>query len=91
MASRWTCVMRGISKPLVVLIISIKDDALGVVVPIPALPFAGNIFCALSFGISKEKKKLSVKITVFILRCFRAQRFVRGHADYNTRKGERIE
>jgi hypothetical protein len=41
--------MRGISKPFVVDLISNMEDALGVVVPIPALPVAGNVFwvCAL--------------------------------------------
>jgi hypothetical protein len=34
------------SKPFVVLIISISEDAFGVAVPIPALPLDGNVFWA---------------------------------------------
>ena len=42
-------VMRGIRIPLVVDFISNNDEALGDVVPIPALPVAGNVFvCAVA-------------------------------------------
>jgi len=41
---RCVTVIRGISIPCVVLFISRMEDALGVVVPIPALPVAGNVF-----------------------------------------------
>ena len=37
-------VIRGISIPCVVLFISRMEDAFGVVVPMPALPVAGNVF-----------------------------------------------
>src|SRR5882672_2119670 len=90
-ALRCTCVIRGISNPFVVLVISIKEDALGVLVPIPALPLAGNIFCALSCTRNKQRKMLSVKITFFIWCYFRTQRFACGNADCNTRKGENVK
>ena len=46
MAFRCKTVIRGISMPFVVDLISNNDDAPGVVVPIPALPVAGKMFCA---------------------------------------------
>jgi hypothetical protein len=55
MASRWVFVIRGISNPFEVDFISSKEDALGVVVPIPAAPVAGKIFvCALLICVYKK-------------------------------------
>ena len=49
MASRCVLVMRGTSIPFVVLVISSREDALGVVVPMPALPVAGKVLvCAVA-------------------------------------------
>ena len=47
-ASRWVLVILGNNTPCVVDFISSRDDAFGALVPIPALPEAGNVFCALS-------------------------------------------
>jgi hypothetical protein len=38
--------MRGIKTPFVVDFTSRMEEALGVVVPMPALPLEGNVFCA---------------------------------------------
>ena len=51
MALRCVCVIRGMSKPFDVDFISSSDDASGVVVPIPAAPFEGKIFCANKFDV----------------------------------------
>ena len=50
MALRCVCVMRGISKPFVVDLISNNDELLGVIVPMPAAPLEGNLLvCAVEF------------------------------------------
>jgi hypothetical protein len=49
MALRCASVIRGISKPLFDPFTSSNADASGVVVPIPALPEEGKVFCALLF------------------------------------------
>jgi hypothetical protein len=45
--------MRDIRRPLEVDLISSSEDALGVVVPMPTAPFAGNVFCALTPVLSR--------------------------------------
>ena len=46
-ASRCVLVILDINKPFVVEFISSSEDAFGVIVPMPALPVAGNVFvCA---------------------------------------------
>ena len=47
MAALCAPVIRGSRKPLVVDLISSKQEAAGVMVPIPAAPVAGNLFWAL--------------------------------------------
>ena len=51
-ASRCVFVMRGKSTPFVVLFTSRSEDAFGELVPMPALPVEGKVFCALEM---KEK------------------------------------
>ena len=60
-ALRWVWVMREIKRPFVVDFTSNKEDASGVVVPMPAAPDEGKIFvCAVIF----PQKKLNKKIVV---------------------------
>jgi hypothetical protein len=59
--------MRGISKPFVVLVISIKEDAFGVIVPIPALPVVGNVFVwASRERTAKKDNKMRRKLFLII-------------------------
>ena len=46
MAFRCVCVIRGNNTPLLVDLTSRSDDAFGVVVPMPAAPVEGKVFCA---------------------------------------------
>ena len=68
MALRCACVMRGGRKPLVMLLISSSDDALGARVPIPVEPVEGNVFCACTqFAVSAAaKKSVSVLFIIFV-------------------------
>src|ERR1700675_313417 len=65
--------MRGTNIPLVVLVTSSSDDALGVVVPMPAGPEDGNVFCALiemlkSKSVERKKKILLIsKLFLMVL------------------------
>ena len=45
-ALRCVCVIRGTRTPFVVDVTSSNDDAFGVVVPMPAAPEYGKVFCA---------------------------------------------
>jgi len=56
--------MRGVSIPFVVEAMSNKEDALGEVVPIPAAPFAGNIFCACRFDAVSNNDVAAITIDV---------------------------
>ncbi len=58
MAFRCALVMRGGRKPCVVDFNSSMDDASGVVVPIPALPLEGNVFCACNVHAQKQTNKI---------------------------------
>ena len=53
MALRFASVMRGISKPFVVDLISSNEETFGAVVPMPAEPVAGNVFCACIIPVAK--------------------------------------
>jgi len=70
MALRFASVMRGISKPYVVDLISSSEDAFGVVVPIPTAPFAGNVFCALTAVLSRTVMQNGSSKTFFIKNYF---------------------
>ena len=48
MASLCACVIRGIKTPFVVDFTSNRDLVSGDIVPIPAEPVLGKVFCALS-------------------------------------------
>jgi hypothetical protein len=63
MLSRWVLVILGMSRPFELETISRIDDALGVVVPIPALPVDGNIFCA---AYNEQKIKEQCLIQSFV-------------------------
>ena len=66
MALRCVSVIRGISNPFVVDLISNNDDEFGVVVPIPAAPLEGNILvCAVEFF---EDKMINNKIEIVNLK-----------------------
>lgn len=66
MALRWVSVMRGISNPFEVLTISSNAEALGDVVPMPALPVAGKMFCAVATVVINNVTKAEIKCAVFI-------------------------
>ena len=56
---------------MVVDLISNNDEALGVVVPTPAAPVEGNVFCALMPALNKSNsKRAGNKIFVFIFMSF---------------------
>jgi len=74
MALRCACVIRGGRKPLVVLFISSSDDALGAIVPIPAAPVVGNVFCACTQLAVNAAAKSSVNI-FFMVYIFVGLRF----------------
>jgi hypothetical protein len=68
MRSRCALVMRGVSIPFVVLFTSSNADALGVVVPAPALPVAGKVLvCAFNFIHANANMITIVQISFFIL------------------------
>jgi hypothetical protein len=66
MALRCVAVIRGISRPFVVLTISSIAEALGDVVPMPALPVAGNMFCAWADKAINIVVEAAIKYVVFI-------------------------
>ena len=59
--------MRGIRIPFVVDFISSREDALGVVVPIPTAPVDGNTFCALAVLMTMHSRAAVKTITVLLL------------------------
>ncbi len=67
MAVLCAVVKRGTNMPFAVDCISNKADASGAVVPIPALPVAGNVFCANIFCPSTIRMKRNGRVIfVFI-------------------------
>src|ERR1043166_3078927 len=66
MALRCACVMRGMRIPLLVLFTSSSDEPFGVVVPIPAAPVEGKIFCDCSCLLI-NKQTIIIKIYLSVL------------------------
>jgi hypothetical protein len=62
--------MRGANKPFVVDVMSSADEALGDVVPIPALPVAGNVFW-LKTDFVKKVIAIRKMCFVFMLECLK--------------------
>ena len=65
-ASRCVLVIRGVSIPFVVLLISSADEEAGAVVPMPALPVTGNVFCALEINESSRIHPMATKIVISV-------------------------
>ncbi len=65
MALRCAAVMRGISNPFEVLTISSNAEALGVIVPMPALPMPGKMFWATALSAVQIKSSMNA-IRIFV-------------------------
>src|SRR5215471_16717460 len=74
--SRCVFVMRDISKPFEVDLISSSEDAWGVVVPIPAAPVAGKMFCACALIIPRTLNDISRKV-FFIMWEFNDEKYLK--------------
>jgi hypothetical protein len=66
--------MRGGRNPCVVDFNSSIEDTSGVVVPMPALPFEGKVFCANRFAVLKQKHAKKAMYIFFININFRNQK-----------------
>lgn len=67
MALRWAVVMRGKSTPLAVLFTSKREEAAGVVVPMPVGPVEGKVFCAEAY---KVADRAAIRRHIFMMIVF---------------------